>query len=269
MMFNLLMIGAAWSLKVSNRVAEDYDMCSQDSADLQERDRIQPWRVRAICNEENSERLEEYLEVSARGALSLDEEIEFVGRCGSKCKARNEAQRLAKLAAERAAIGSKLYQGKFCGQSDPQRTSGLPIATFQYGHNTTDNATELDLEFKPNLCYNLECTGRCDIVDPSVKFECVAQDSTELTKATYSQLKATWFVTPLCKATSADGEYHYTKEQVAMVNSGSQDRFCFDASGDDDASTKDDKNMPVKPQFNDYYYQYSASSNQKLPVCPR
>jgi len=280
MMFNFLMVGVAWSLKVSNTEEDyaDYDMCSQDFEDLAERDRIQPWRVRAVCNQENSDRLEEYLEISNRETLSLEQETSFEGkkkRCNKKCKKkeRDAKKRINDAKGLDEKKGSKLYQGKFCGQSDPVWTSGLPIANFSYGYNATQNSSTLvlDRDFKSGKkCYELDCTGRCDMVDPSVYFECVAKDSTE-TEATASKLKATWFLTSGCKAatgTDADGVYHYSKEEVAMVNGGSQDRFCFDASGE--ATTQDDKNMVVQPEFSDvYYYQYSAISNQKLPVCPR
>jgi len=289
MMVNFLMLGVAWSLKVSDRVVEEYDMCSQDSEDLEERDRMQPWRVRAICNDENSERLEEYLQVSNRETLSLEQEIQYEGsgKCNKACKKkkadkRREQQALRDEKVKLRLVGSKLYQGKFCGQSDPVKTSGLPIATFRYGHNTSNNATELDLAFKSNKnCYDLDCTGRCDIVDPSVNFVCIADPNNKSeTKATFSRLKATWFLKSECKPTDkvvasvnvvggADGVYYYTPTEVKMVNSGSQDRFCFDASGE--RATQDDKNMEVQPEWTegDYTYQYSAVSTQQLPVCPR
>jgi len=272
MMFNFLMIGVVWSLKVS-KTEETYDKCSQDAEDLEEKDRMQPWRVRAVCNEENSERLEEYLEVSKLETFSLEQEIDLEGKkkCGKRCR-RNRAKRNgdknALTGAELAPVGTRMYEGKFCGQSDPALTSGFPIANFSYKFNNTDP------EFKiGKVCYNLDCTGRCDMVDPSVHFECEAMDGSEKTPATFTKLKATWFVTSSCKATditpgnSADGEYTYTPEEVAMINSGSQDRFCFDASGVQGEQSV--KNNEVQKDFNDYYYQYSAISTQKLPACPR
>lgn len=299
------MMGLTSSLLLSVKMedVEEYDMCSQLSED-----RERPWRVRALCNEDNSERLDEYLEVSRlhTESLTLDEEslaLDEVGkkkkrrkRKGGKKKKNNRASRrdgnddkkLGTPPDAPTSTSTLIFQGHFCAQGD--QSSGTPIVNFTYGNKEVNKS--FDTHFKihsitppgintKSVCYSLDCNGRCDLVDPSVQFECTtgknneqkgADNKTETDRSKFNILKATWFVANNCLSTkkigsndTADGEYFYTQDQVKLINSGQQGRFCWE-TGVESQSDEIQENMEMNPLAQDYYY--SVSSDQKLPECP-
>jgi len=277
---------------------QEYDMCSQISED-----RERPWRVRALCNDDNTDRLEDYLEVSRlhSASLALDEVSKPKKREGRGKKKKRRGRRGrgggGGVKEEEGGIiapippsetSSLIYEGHYCAQGD--HSSGTPIVNFTYGIKEVNKS--FDTHFKihsvtppaintKSVCYSLDCNGRCDLVDPSVQFECTAgknneqkdaNNQTETNRSKFNILKATWFVSGSCVSTTkkdsndtADGEYFYTQDQVKLINSGQQGRFCWE-TGVESQEDEIQENMEMKPLAENYYY--SVSSDQKLPECP-
>jgi len=165
-------------------------------------------------------------------------------------------------------VSTQIFEGNFCAQGE--KSSGTAIATYTY--KSADSDAVWKIADKP-ICYVADCSGRCDRVDPSVKFECVAatDDETKAAdKSKFSKLKATWYVQEDCKETktankdktkpdvSDAGEYFYLPKEVIISNSGSQGKFCWGTT----QSGNPDFNVANK----DNYYSYSTT--QKLPTCP-
>jgi len=278
MMHLVVMFGLISGLKLQEKIEKeipseetDYELCSR----TRQRENKTGWRVRAICNEDNSDRLEDYLEASRKHTESLA--LETVDTEGGRRRRKNGGRRRRSA----SKIITNMYEGKFCEQGDQ---SGLgPVASFTYGATVGDKT---ETKFKIAVgdaapyCYKLECNGRCDPIDPSVKFECVAQEDADgklvTDKAKFNKLKATWFKKNSCVASfkpddddtkpdiPTDGFYYYSPDEVKTLNEGFQGKFCWDTGIAEAADSNNDKWNDI--QGTDNYY--SFSTNQQMPTCP-
>jgi len=301
----LFLITVVQGLKVKyENVQESNDVCSKFSDE-----HLKPWRARAICEGGEVELLNRYLSVSRSFTESLElEEMENQKkgrRKGRRGRNGKKGRRVGKgrgkngnsngdsggtaTVIEDAPPSTRVFRGKFCAAG--VKSGGDAIATSTYGYKV-GNST-VDTVFKVGTataerCYTNTCSGRCDQVDESVKFECVS-NGVETDPTKFSSLKASWFIDDFCKnsstseindqnktiVTSLDGYYTYSAAQVAILNSGTQDRYCWGMGGvtgtaggtNPEWNNEAIANARKAANQTDYYYSYSSS--QLLPVCPR
>jgi len=288
MMHFLFMMGFISGLKVSQKfpTEKEYELCSHTSV---QREVEMGWRVRAICNEDNSDRLEDYLEVSRSHTESMSlETADTEGKNRRRKKSKGNRRRKNNGGNRDKTIipeGTLIYIGRYCAQGEHSELG--PIVNFTYGLNASVPSTEFKIAAEP-ICYIASCSGRCDRVDPSVQFSCVAgkdaDGNDETDAATFSKLKATWFLKAGCEEStttkgalkdakdtdddtevSADGTYYYTKAQVLSVNKGFNSKFCWD-TGVPDSEENSHWNSFDADDWEEYYYSFSSA--QKLPTCP-
>jgi len=294
-----LLIAAVDALKLNYGNREEDNVCSQSSED-----QVKPWRARAVCEEDEVELLGRYLSVSESYTEALElEEMERKKGKGKKRKGkrgRKNSQGTGNKGKEDAgdatvttpvSVGTQVFQGKFCASG--AKSGGSPISTSVYGYkkkdaNTTDHILRVSTATS-SLCYTNTCSGRCDQVDPSVKFECAAGAGESKTdKAKWSSVKASWFIAENCKKSSEtktdaktkketisslDSYYTYTAAQVKTLNSGSQGRYCWGMGGRTGIDTNNEWNnadiAKARKAAGKTEYYYSYSSSQLLPECPR
>jgi len=268
-----VLLGAAEGLKINYEKHHSHDLLEASTV------HSKPWRARGVHNENQVLRLNKYLAVSRAfsEAITLkpkDDESRSQDKkkCNKKCKEKKKEEKKKKEETSKQGAGTKkastqIFEGKFCAQGE--KSSGTAISTYTYKSDGDSDAV-----WKINetaICYVADCSGRCDRVDPSVKFECVGatdEEIKEADKSKFSKLKATWYVQEDCKETikkvegkddeSDAAEYTYSPEAVIISNSGSQGKFCW---GTDQSGNPDFNNVDT-----DNYYSYSTT--QKLPTCP-